>query len=39
MGVTPLVVLALFLLTRSWTWFLFVPVIGILLYGPRRTRR
>lgn len=34
MGVVPLVALVLFFVTKSWLWFLFVPVAGVLLYGP-----
>lgn len=33
MGLAPLVALVLFFLTRSWMWFLLVPVVGVLLYG------
>ena len=34
MGLAPLVALVLFFLTRSWMWFLLVPVVGVLVYGP-----
>lgn len=33
MGLTPLVALVLFFLTRSWMWFLLVPAVGVLVYG------
>lgn len=33
MGLAPLVALVLFFLTRSWMWFLLVPVVGVLVYG------
>lgn len=36
MGLTPLVALALFFVTRSWMWFLWVPVVGVALYGTGR---
>jgi len=44
-ALTPFAALALFFVTHSWLWFLMVPVMGILLYGPegkkgsRRGRR
>lgn len=44
MALTPLVALVLFFVTDfTWLWFLAIPVVGILLYGPegkdRRRRR
>ncbi|MDQ1537445.1 MAG: hypothetical protein QOE58_1838 [Actinomycetota bacterium] len=33
-ALTPFVALALFFTTHFWVWFLIVPVMGILLYGP-----
>lgn len=38
MGLTPLVALVLLFLTRSWLWFLLVPLVGVLVYGPRGER-
>lgn len=38
MGLAPLVALVLFFATKSWTWFLLVPVVGVLLYGARGDR-
>ncbi len=38
MGLTPIVALVLFFLTRSWMWFLAVPVVGVLVYGPHGDR-
>lgn len=35
MGLTPLIAVALFFYTRSWMWFLWIPVVGVLLYGTR----
>jgi hypothetical protein len=34
MALTPFVALALFFTTEQWLWFLLIPVVGILLYGP-----
>jgi hypothetical protein len=34
MALTPFAALALFFITGSWLWFLLVPVMGILVYGP-----
>jgi hypothetical protein len=34
MALTPFAALLLFFLTGTWLWFLLVPVMGILLYGP-----
>jgi hypothetical protein len=39
MAVTPLVALVLFFLTRTWLWFLAIPIAGALLYGSDRRRR
>lgn len=33
-ALTPFAALVLFFTTGSWEWFLIVPVMGILLYGP-----
>ncbi len=38
MGVAPILALVLFFVTKSWLWFLLVPVVGILLYGPSGDR-
>lgn len=38
MGLAPLAALVLFFVTKSWTWFLLVPVVGVLLYGARGDR-
>jgi hypothetical protein len=34
MALTPFAALLLFFVTGTWLWFLMVPVMGILLYGP-----
>jgi hypothetical protein len=34
MALAPFAALVLFFVTGSWLWFLMVPVLGILLYGP-----
>lgn len=34
MALTPFAALALFFITHFWVWFLLIPVMGILLYGP-----
>jgi hypothetical protein len=40
MSLTPLVALVLFFVTDfTWLWFLAIPVVGIILYGPDRSRR
>jgi hypothetical protein len=39
MAVTPLAALVLFFVTRSWVWFLAIPLVGALLYGSERKRR
>lgn len=33
LGLAPLVAVVLFFMTRSWLWFLLVPVVGVVLYG------
>lgn len=38
MGLTPIVALVLFFTTGSWLWFLVIPVVGVLLFGPGRRR-
>jgi hypothetical protein len=37
-ALTPFVALVLFFLTRTWVWFLMIPVMGIVLYGPAGRR-
>jgi hypothetical protein len=39
MAVTPLAALVLFFVTRTWIWFLAIPIAGALLYGSERRRR
>jgi len=39
MAVTPLAALVLFFVTRTWVWFLAIPIAGALLYGSDRRRR
>lgn len=34
MALTPFAALVLFFVTDSWLWFLMVPVMGILIFGP-----
>ena len=34
MALTPLLAVLLFFVTRTWLWFLMIPIIGIVLYGP-----
>jgi hypothetical protein len=34
MALTPFAALILFFVTDSWLWFLMIPVMGILVYGP-----
>jgi Domain of unknown function (DUF1707) len=34
MALTPFAALLVFFITGTWLWFLMVPVMGILLYGP-----
>ena len=38
MGLAPLVAVVLFFLTRSWMWFLLVPVVGLIVYGANGDR-
>lgn len=42
MALTPMLAVLLFFVTRSWYWFLAIPIMGILLYGangkPKRRR-
>src|SRR4029077_14193322 len=33
MGVTPFLALVLFFTTKTWLWFLLVPVAGVVLYA------
>lgn len=35
MGLAPILCLVLFFVTKSWLWFLLIPVVGVVLYGPR----
>ena len=37
-AVTPILAVALFLLTRQWVFFLLIPVMGALVYGGGRGR-
>ena len=41
MALTPFAALLLFFVTGSWLWFLAIPVMGILVYGPegKKSRR
>ena len=39
MAVTPLAALVLFFVTRTWVWFLAIPIAGALLYGSQHKRR
>ena len=39
MAVTPLAALVLFFVTKTWVWFLAIPIAGALLYGSERKRR
>jgi hypothetical protein len=34
MALTPFIALVLFFVTDTWLWFLLIPVMGVLLYGP-----
>jgi hypothetical protein len=34
MALTPFAAVLLFFVTHTWIWFLAIPVMGILLYGP-----
>jgi Domain of unknown function (DUF1707) len=38
MALTPFAALVLFFITHTWLWFLMVPVMGILVYGPGGNR-
>ena len=38
MSLTPFAALVLFFTTHTWLWFLAIPVMGILLYGPEGRR-
>lgn len=38
-ALTPFVALVLFFVTHSWLWFLMIPVMGILLYGPEGRKK
>jgi len=38
-ALTPFAALALFFMTGSWLWFLMIPVMGILLYGPEGKKK
>jgi Domain of unknown function (DUF1707) len=39
MALTPFVALALFFTTGTWLWFLLIPVMGLLVYGPENRSR
>jgi hypothetical protein len=39
MALTPFAALALLFTTGQWLWFLMIPVMGILLYGPEGRRK
>ena len=39
MALAPFAALLLFFLTGSWLWFLMIPVMGIVLYGPEGMRK
>ena len=39
MAVTPIAALVLFFVTRTWRWFLAIPLAAALLYGSERSRR
>jgi len=39
MAVIPLAALVLFFLTKSWLWFLVIPIAAALLYGDNRKGR
>jgi hypothetical protein len=38
MALAPFAALVLFFVTRTWIWFLMIPVLGIVLYGPGGSR-
>src|SRR5665648_719829 len=38
-ALTPFATLVLFFVTHSWLWFLMIPVMGILLYGPEGKKK
>jgi hypothetical protein len=39
MALTPFAALILFFTTGTWLWFLMIPVMGILLYGPEGKKK
>lgn len=39
MAVMPMAALVLFFVTKTWLWFLLIPIAGALLYGSERHRR
>jgi hypothetical protein len=39
MAMTPLVALILFFATHTWLWFLAIPLVGIVLYGPNGSHK
>lgn len=39
MALSPFAAMALFFTTGQWLWFLMIPVMGILLYGPEGGRK
>lgn len=34
MALTPLLAVLLFFVTKTWLWFLMIPILAIVLYGP-----
>jgi len=39
MALTPFAAVLLFFMTGNWLWFLMIPVMGILLYGPEGKKK
>jgi len=39
MALAPFAALLLFFMTGNWLWFLMIPVMGILLYGPEGKKK
>ena len=39
MALTPFAALILFFTTGTWLWFLMIPVMGILMYGPEGKKK
>lgn len=38
-ALTPIVALVLFFISQDWEWFLAIPIVGILVYGPEGGHR